>query len=54
MLDAGLVDAMDLFKQGACHTMALPLPLKSILRQKKNYGKLNISPCKIMIFRKIV
>jgi hypothetical protein len=35
MLDAGLVSAMDLFKQGACRTVALPLSLKSILRQKE-------------------
>jgi hypothetical protein len=54
MLDAGLVNVMDLFKQGACHTVALPLPLKSNLRQKKNYEKLNISLCKNIIFKKIV
>jgi len=30
-----------------CHTVALPFTLKSILRQKKNYGNSNIiSPCK--------
>jgi hypothetical protein len=29
-----------------CHTVNLPLILKSILRQKKNYGNSNISPCK--------
>jgi len=34
-------------KQGVCHTVALPLTLKSILMQKKkNYGNSNISPCK--------
>jgi hypothetical protein len=38
-------------KQGACHTMALPFTLKSILRQKKNYGNSNISPCKNIIFK---
>jgi hypothetical protein len=27
-------------KQGVCDTVALPFTLKSILRQKKNYGKL--------------
>jgi hypothetical protein len=33
--------------------MALPFTLKSILRQKKNYGNSNISPCKnILIFKK--
>jgi hypothetical protein len=41
-------------KQGVCHTEALPLTLKSILRQKKNYGNLNISPCKNIIFKKIL
>jgi len=25
-------------QQGVCHSVALPLTLKSILRQKKNYG----------------
>jgi hypothetical protein len=27
---------------------------KSILRQKKNYGNSNISPCKNVIFKKIL
>jgi hypothetical protein len=31
--------------------MALPFALKSILRQKKNYGKSNISPSKNIIFK---
>jgi hypothetical protein len=31
-------------KQGVCHTVALPFTLKSMLRQKKNYGNSNISP----------
>jgi len=39
-------------KQGVCHTMALPFTLKSILRQKKNYRNLNISPCKNIVFKK--
>jgi hypothetical protein len=26
--------------KGVCHTVALPFTFKSILRQKKNYGKL--------------
>jgi hypothetical protein len=38
-------------KQGVCHTMALPVTLKSILRQKKNHGNSNISPCKNIIFK---
>jgi hypothetical protein len=38
--------------KGVCHTVALPFTLKSILRQKKNYGNSNISPCKNVIFKK--
>ncbi len=41
-----------LVQQGVCHTVALPFTLKSILRQKKNYGNSNISPCKNIIFQK--
>jgi hypothetical protein len=37
-------------KQGVCHTVALPL--KHILRQKKNYKNSNISPCKTTILKK--
>jgi len=37
------------------HTMALPFTMKSILRQKKNYGNSNISHhAKIIIFKKIL
>jgi hypothetical protein len=32
--------------------VALPFTLKSILRQKKDYGNSNISPCKNIIFTK--
>ncbi len=39
-------------QQGVCHTVTLPFTLKSILRQKKNYGNSNISPCKNIIFKK--
>jgi hypothetical protein len=40
-------------KQGVCHFVTLPFTLKSILlRQKKNYGNSNISPCKNTIFKK--
>ncbi len=35
-------------------TLALPFTLNSILRQKKNYGNSNISPCKNIIFKKIL
>jgi hypothetical protein len=38
-------------KQGVCHIVALLFALKLILRQKKNYGKSNISPCKNIIFK---
>ncbi len=44
----------DKIKQGVCHTVALPFTLKNILRQKKNDGNSNISPCKNMIFKKIL
>jgi hypothetical protein len=33
-------------EQGVCHSMALPFTLKNMLRQKKNYGNSNFSPCK--------
>jgi hypothetical protein len=32
-------------KQGVCYTVALPITLKNILRQKKNYENSNISSC---------
>jgi hypothetical protein len=32
--------------------VALPFTLKSILRQKKNYGNSGISPCKNINFKK--
>jgi hypothetical protein len=34
------------------HTVALLFTFKSILRQKKNYGNSNTSPCKNIIFKK--
>jgi hypothetical protein len=37
--------------QGLCHTVALPFTLKSILREKKNSGNSNISPCRNIIFK---
>jgi hypothetical protein len=39
-------------KQGVCYTMPLPFTLKSILRQKMNYGNSNISPSKNIILKK--
>jgi hypothetical protein len=42
-----------IYNQGFYHTVvALPFTLKSILRQKKNYGNSNISPCKNIILKK--
>jgi hypothetical protein len=38
--------------KGVCDSVALPFTLESILRQKKNYGNSNISPCKKIIFKK--
>ncbi len=39
-------------QEGVCHTVALPFTLNSILRQNKNYGNSNISPCtNILIFK---
>jgi hypothetical protein len=35
-------------------TLALPFTLNSILRQNKNYENSNISPCKNIIFKKIL
>jgi hypothetical protein len=38
-----------------CQTaVTLPFTLKSIVRQKKNYGHSNISPCKNIIFKTIL
>jgi hypothetical protein len=35
-------------------TMALPFTLNGILRQNKNYENSNISPCRKIIFKKIL
>jgi hypothetical protein len=43
-----------LIKQGVCHSVALPFTLQSILRQKMSDGNSNISPCKNIIFKKIL
>jgi hypothetical protein len=40
-----------ILNKGCCHTVALPFTWKSILRQKKNYGNSDISPCKNIIFK---
>jgi hypothetical protein len=39
-------------KKGCVTLWPCHLHLKSILRQKKNYGISNISPCKNIIFKK--
>jgi len=39
-------------EQRVCDTLALPFTLKSVLKQNKNYGNSNISPCKNIIFKK--
>jgi hypothetical protein len=41
-------------KQRVCHNLALPFTLKSILMQKENYKNSNISPCKNILFKKIL
>jgi hypothetical protein len=43
-----------LITRGVSHCEALPFTFKSILRQKKNYGNANISPCKNIIFEKVL
>ncbi len=48
----GFVALRETWKQGVCQTVALPFTLKSILRQKTNYGNSNISPCKNIILKK--
>jgi hypothetical protein len=35
----GLLQSLTKAQKGVCHTVALPFTLKSILRQKNNYGK---------------
>jgi hypothetical protein len=40
------------YQQAVFRIVRLPFTLKSILRQKKNYGNSNISPCKNIIFKK--
>jgi hypothetical protein len=44
----------DQCKQGVRHTVAVLFTLKSILRQKKNYGNSNISSCKSIVLQKIL
>jgi hypothetical protein len=39
-------------KQGVRHAVASSFTEQSTLRQKKNYGNSNISPCKNIIFKK--
>jgi len=47
--------AAPLIKQGMCHTVAsLAIHIITYLKAKKNYGNSNISPCKNIIFKKIL
>jgi hypothetical protein len=45
--------SLKISKQGGVLQVALSFTLKSIIRQKKNYGNSNISPCKNIIFKKL-
>jgi len=47
-----MASSYSIANKGGCHTVALPFTLKRTLRQKKNYGNSNISPCKNIIFKK--
>jgi hypothetical protein len=49
--DATLANFM---KQGGVSHCSLAIYIKRILRQKKNYQISNISPCKNIIFKKIL
>jgi hypothetical protein len=42
----GGIKVTSMSRKRVCHIVALPLTLKGILMQKKNYGNSNISPCK--------
>ncbi len=44
LLHHAIVQSVLHLEQGVCHAVALPFTLKSILRQKKNYGNSNILP----------
>jgi hypothetical protein len=48
----GKIEKNSLYKQGVCHTVALPFNFKCILRPKNNYRNSNISPWKNIIFKK--
>jgi hypothetical protein len=43
-----------LITRGGVSHCGLAIYIKRVLRQKKNYGNSNISPCKNIIFKKIV
>jgi hypothetical protein len=54
-LEEVLQSSSHLKQGGLCHTVALPFTLfKRILRQKKNYGNSNISPCRNNIIFKTI
>jgi hypothetical protein len=46
LMGAKIILNNHLQQQEVCHIVALPFTLKNILRQKRNYGNSNISPCK--------
>jgi hypothetical protein len=47
-----------IYEQGVYHTVALPFTTNKYLKAKeelwKSYGNSNISPCKTIIFKKIL
>jgi hypothetical protein len=45
---------MNSYQQGVCHIVALPFTLKGIKKAKEEYGNSNISPCKNIIFEKLL
>jgi hypothetical protein len=45
------VNHLQIETRGVSHCVALPFTLRSIFKQKKNYGNSNISPCKNIIFK---
>jgi hypothetical protein len=49
--DSEILQNWNCINKGLCR-VALPFTLKSILRQKKNYGNSNISSCKNVFFQK--
>ncbi len=42
------------YRQGVCHTVALPFTLKNTVREKKELWKLKYFTMQIIIFKKIL